>query len=390
MGNETRKGREKAVLVGVATRNVTPRQAREHLAELGRLADTAGANIVGEVMQRRQAFDPSTLIGEGKAKEVAALVEEHKADLVIFDEDLTGSQAKNLEALIKVKILDRSGLILDIFAKHARTAESRIQVEMAQLEYMLPRLTRAWTHLSRQAGGSIGLRGPGETQLETDRRAVRKRVADLRKKLDKLESLRTAQRERRRPTFHAALVGYTNAGKSTLMNALTHAGVEAADRLFATLDPTTRQLWLGGGVTKDRKAVISDTVGFIRKLPHGLVSSFKSTLSAAAQATFILHVVDASSSDFEEQMEITARILEELGITETPRLVVFNKCDLLEPERIEALRVQNPEAVFVSAEKKMGMDDLRERLRAACDMAAWEEGLAHAGPEQGIDGFSAG
>lgn len=374
--------REKAVLVGVATRNVTPRQAREHLAELARLADTAGARIVGEVMQRRPSFDPSTLIGEGKAREVAALVEEHQADLVIFDEDLSGSQAKNLEALIKTRILDRSGLILDIFAKHARTAESRIQVEVAQLEYMLPRLTRAWTHLSRQAGGSIGLRGPGETQLETDRRAVRKRVSDLRKKLDKLESVRTAQRERRRPTFHAALVGYTNAGKSTLMNALTQAGVEAADRLFATLDPTTRQLWLGGGATKDRKAVISDTVGFIRKLPHGLVSSFKSTLSAAAQATFILHVVDASSSDFEEQMEITARILEELGIIETPRLIVFNKCDLLDPERIEALKVQHPEAVFVSAAKKQGLEALRERLRAACDLAAREEGADMPGAER--------
>jgi GTP-binding protein HflX len=372
------KGPEKAVLVGVATRNVTPRQAREHLAELARLADTAGARIVGEVMQRRPAFDPSTLIGEGKAKEVAALVEEHEADLVIFDEDLSGSQAKNLEALIKTKILDRSGLILDIFAKHARTAESRIQVEVAQLEYMIPRLTRAWTHLSRQAGGSIGLRGPGETQLETDRRAVRKRIADLRKKLEKLESVRTAQRERRRPTFHAALVGYTNAGKSTLMNALTQAGVEAADRLFATLDPTTRQLWLGGA----RKAVMSDTVGFIRKLPHGLVSSFKSTLSAAAQATFILHVVDASSSDFEEQMEITARILEELGITETPRLIVFNKCDLLEPERIETLKIQHPEAVFVSAEKKQGLEELRDRLRAACDLAAQEDGADMPGAER--------
>ncbi len=381
------KGPEKAVLVGVATRDVTPRQAREHLAELARLADTAGAVVVGEVLQRRPSFDPSTLIGEGKAKEVAALVEQNKADLVIFDEDLSGSQAKNLEALIKTRILDRSGLILDIFAKHARTAESRIQVEVAQLEYMLPRLTRAWTHLSRQAGGGgagIGLRGPGETQLETDRRAVRKRITDLRKKLSKLESVRTAQRERRRPTFHAALVGYTNAGKSTLMNALTQAGVEAVDRLFATLDPTTRQLWLGGG----RKAVISDTVGFIRKLPHGLVSSFKSTLSAAAQATFILHVVDASSSDFEEQIEITARILEELGITETPRLAVFNKCDLLEPERIEALRLQHPDAVFVSAEKKAGLEELRERLRAACDLAAREAGIEGASRDDlGTDAF---
>jgi GTPase len=366
MGNETQKGPERAILVGVATRDVTPKQAREHLDELGRLADTAGADIVARVLQRRPALDPSTLIGQGKAQEVAELVKQHEADLVIFDEDLTGSQAKKLESLIKAKILDRSGIILDIFAKHARTAESKIQVEVAQLEYMMPRLTRAWTHLSRQAGGGgagIGLRGPGETQLETDRRAIRKRISDLKKKLVKLEDVRTAQRDRRRPTFHAALVGYTNAGKSTLMNALTRAGVDARDRLFATLAPTSRQLWLGAG----RKAILSDTVGFIRKLPHGLVSSFKSTLAAASQATFLIHVVDASSSDFEEQMQITARILTELGLTETPRLTVFNKIDLLDPERLAVLREQHPDAVFVSAEGKTGMEALRKQLQDACD-----------------------
>jgi GTPase len=376
MGNETQKGPEKAILVGVATRDVTLKQAREHLAELERLADTAGAVVVEQVLQRRPSFDSSTLIGEGKAKEVAALVEQHEADIVLFDEDLSGSQIKKLEEILKVKIMDRSGIILDIFAKHARTAEAKIQVEVAQLEYMLPRLTRAWTHLSRQAGGvGIGMRGPGETQLETDRRAIRKRIADLKKKLEKVEGIRTAQRDRRRPTFHAALVGYTNAGKSTLMNALTQAGVEAVDKLFATLDPTTRQLWLGS----THKAVLSDTVGFIRKLPVGLVTSFKSTLSVAAQATHILNVVDASSEDFEEQMEITARILTELGITETPRLTVFNKIDLLDPERLEALKAQHPDAVFVSAEGKVGMDVLRERLREACDHAAWEEAQAETG-----------
>jgi GTP-binding protein HflX len=376
MGISTKKGPEKAILVGVATRDVTLKQAREHLAELERLADTAGAVVVEQVLQRRPGFDTSTLIGEGKAKEVAALVEQHGADLVLFDEDLSGSQIKKLEEILKVKIMDRSGIILDIFAKHARTAEAKIQVEVAQLEYMLPRLTRAWTHLSRQAGGvGIGMRGPGETQLETDRRAIRKRIADLKKKLEKVEGIRTAQRDRRRPTFHAALVGYTNAGKSTLMNALTQAGVEAVDKLFATLDATTRQLWLG----PNHKAVLSDTVGFIRKLPVGLVTSFKSTLSVAAQATHILNVVDASSDDFEEQMEITARILTELGITETPRLTVFNKIDLLDPERLEALRIQHPDAVFVSADGKVGMEVLRDKLREACDAAAREEALAETG-----------
>ena len=362
-----RKEREKAILVGVATRDVTPKQAKEHLAELGRLADTAGANIVDQVLQRRPTFDPSTLVGTGKAHEIEALVKEHKADLVIFDEDLSGSQAKNLEEIIHAKILDRSALILDIFARHARTAEAKIQVEVAQLEYSLPRLTGAWTHLSRQVGG-IGTRGPGETQLEVDRRSIRKRISDLKKKLRKVESIRASQREQRGGTFHVALVGYTNAGKSTLMNSLTQAGVEAADRLFATLDPTTRKLWLGS----HRESVLSDTVGFIRKLPTGLISSFKSTLSVVAQASFILNVVDISSEDFEEQMEITARILNELGVTEAPRLLVFNKIDLIEPERLGFLREQYPDASFVSAENKIGLEELRDRLGIACDQSRFD------------------
>lgn len=364
-----RKEREKALLVGVARNDVPLKRARKHLAELERLADTAGAVVVDQVLQRRPAFDPSTLVGEGKAREIANLVEQHKADLVIFDEDLSGSQLKNLEGIIKAKILDRSGLILDIFARHARTAEAKIQVEVAQLQYLLPRLTRAWTHLSRQVGG-IGTRGPGETQLEVDRRSIRKRVSDLRKRLEKLESIRASQRERRGGAFHVALVGYTNAGKSTLMNSMTQAGVEAVDRLFATLDPTTRKLWLGGS----RQTVLSDTVGFIRKLPVGLISSFKSTLSVVSQASFILNVVDASSDDFEEQMEITARILDELGATGAPRLTVFNKIDLLEAERLDSLREHHPEAVFTSAGEKIGLEDLRERLAMACDFASLEAG----------------
>jgi GTP-binding protein HflX len=370
---KTKKAREKALLVGVATRDVTLRQANEHLAELERLADTAGAEVVEKVLQRRPSFDSSTLIGEGKAKEIAKIVEEGGIDIVLFDEDLSGSQIKKLETLIKSKIMDRSGIILDIFAKHARTAEAKIQVEVAQLEYMLPRLTRAWTHLSRQAGGvGIGMRGPGETQLETDRRAIRKRISDLKKKLEKVEVSRVSQRERRKGSFHVALVGYTNAGKSTLMNALTDAGVEAVDKLFATLDATTRKLWIG----TNREAVLSDTVGFIRKLPVGLVTSFKSTLGVAAQASFILNVVDASSPDFEEQMEITARILTELGIVDTPRLTVFNKVDRLDPEHADSLREHYADAVFVSAEQKTGLEALRERLRAACDHAAYQESVA--------------
>ncbi len=363
---ETRRGREKAVLVGVALRETPLRRAREHLSELARLADTAGAVVVEEILQRRTALDAATLVGEGKAREVQAAVEKHQADLVIFDEDLSGSQAKRLEGIIHAKVLDRSGLILDIFARHAQTAEAKIQVEVAQLQYLLPRLTRAWTHLSRQVGG-IGTRGPGETQLEVDRRAIRRRVSDLRRKLEKVESIRAAQRQRRGHAFHAALVGYTNAGKSTLMNALTQAGVTAVDRLFATLDPTTRQLWLG----PRRRAVLSDTVGFIRKLPVGLVSAFKSTLGVAAEATLILNVVDASSEDFPEQMEITARILAELGVVDTPRITAFNKTDLLEPERLRFLNDHYPEAVFLSAEQKTGIEALRDRLCGAYDRAAY-------------------
>jgi GTPase len=364
--------REKAILVGVATRDTSAHVLKEHIEELGRLAHTAGADILDKVMQRRSQLDPSTLIGEGKVREIAELVQQLEADLVIFDDDLSGSQIKNLEKHIPVKILDRSGIILDIFAKHAKTAEAKIQVEVAQLEYLLPRLTRAWTHLSRQAGGvGIGMRGPGETQLEVDRRMIRKRIADLNRKLEKVQVIREAQHQHRIPTFHAAVVGYTNAGKSTLMNALTHAGVEAADKLFATLDPTTRKLWIGPG----RSAVLSDTVGFIRKLPHGLFTSFKSTLSVALQASVIIHLVDASSDEFEEQMEITANVLTELGIVETPRLTVFNKIDLLDPERVDTLRGRYPSAIWVSSLERQGLDSLRTRLTEHYDRVRFEQGL---------------
>jgi GTP-binding protein HflX len=373
--------KEKAILVGVATRAVTIKAAKEHMAELGRLADTAGALVVETTMQRRETLDPSTLVGQGKVAEIADMVSRHKADLVIFDEDLSGSQVKKLETQISCKILDRSGIILDIFAKHARTAESKVQVEVAQLEYMLPRLTNAWTHLSRQAGGvGIGMKGPGETQLETDKRLVRKRISELTRKLEKMEEIRVAQHNRRIPTFHAALVGYTNAGKSTLMNALTRAGVEAADKLFATLDPTTRKVYLGPKKT----AVVSDTVGFIRKLPVGLVSSFKSTLSVVAQANLILHVVDAGADEFEEQMEITARILEELCPADVPRVTVFDKIDLLEAERLEFLRAHHPQAVFVSAERKLGLDALKERIREFYDQGQFAQTSEDTAPVQNI------
>ncbi len=381
----TARRREKAVLVGVAPRNVPAKTIKEHLAELGRLAETAGAEVVESVMQRRDKLDAATLVGEGKVKEIAGTVARLGADLVIFDEDLSGSQAKKLEGSIPAKILDRSGIILDIFAKHARTAEAKVQVEVAQLQYMLPRLTRAWTHLSRQVGG-IGTRGPGETQLEVDRRLVRKRMADLSRKLEKMEGIREAQHQRRIPTFHVAVVGYTNAGKSTLMNALTRAGVESADKLFATLDPTTRKIHLGPGKT----AVLSDTVGFIRKLPVGLVSSFKSTLSVVRQASLILHLVDAGAEDREEQMEITARILTDLGTEEITRVTVFNKIDLLEPERLEFLRAHHPHALFVSAEKKTGLAELKKRLLEIYETHPWIFAAQPGFSAEGAEAWGAG
>ncbi|MEO7424085.1 MAG: GTPase HflX [Fibrobacteria bacterium] len=377
----TAVSKEKAILVGVATRAVSVKMAREHMAELGRLADTAGAVVVETTMQRRETLDPATLVGEGKVNEIAEMVARHGADLVIFDEDLSGSQVKKLETRISCKILDRSGIILDIFAKHARTAEAKVQVEVAQLEYLLPRLTNAWSHLSRQAGGvGIGMKGPGETQLETDKRLVRKRISELTRKLEKMEEIREAQHNRRVPTFHTALVGYTNAGKSTLMNALTRAGVEAADKLFATLDPTTRKVYLGPKKT----AVISDTVGFIRKLPVGLVSSFKSTLSVVAQATLIVHLVDSSADDFEDQMEITARILAELCPADVPRMTVFNKIDLLAADRLEFLRAHHPQAVFISAEGKLGLDPLKERIREFYDQGQFANSADDASPIRNI------
>ncbi|MFC1583951.1 GTPase HflX [Fibrobacterota bacterium] len=350
-------GRERAIVVGVAVRSVPVRTARTHLRELARLADTAGAKVVEHILQRRNAYDGATLVGSGKLREIAERVEAHDADLVLFDDDLTGSQIKKIESAIPVKVMDRSGIILDIFARNARTAESKIQVEVAQLEYFLPRLTRAWTHLCRQVGG-IGTRGPGETQLEVDRRLVRKRIADLKKKLQKNEAIRKRQHDRRYPTFHVSLVGYTNAGKSSLMNLLTHSRIKVEDKLFATLDATTRKLPLG----TNSNAVLSDTVGFIRKLPHHLVDSFKSTLSVVCESSLILQMVDVNEKEFPEQMEVTAGVLKDLQTENIHRIIIFNKIDLLAPEVISILKETYPDAMFISATSKLGIEKLKARI----------------------------
>lgn len=359
------------MLVGISTPKIKPQQAQEHLLELQRLAETAGARVAEIFLQRIHAFNPATVIGEGKIEEVRVALENHEADLVIFDEDLSGSQVRNLEKRLPgVKVLDRTGIILDIFAKRARTAESRLMVEVAQMQYMLPRLTRAWVHLSRQMGlgGSpgIGMRGPGETQLETDRRLVRKRIQELKKKLKKIERDRALQEDNRRDIFHVGIVGYTNAGKSTLTNRLTKAGVYVEDKLFATLDSTTRKFHLADG----QNIIISDTVGFIRKLPHHLVETFKSTLGVATNADCILEIVDSSASDYKEHIQVTNKILDELVDPSIPRFRVFNKIDAADDERKEELSANYPEAIQVSALENFGVEELRAKLMK--ELALWK------------------
>ncbi|MEK6650721.1 MAG: GTPase HflX, partial [Bacteroidota bacterium] len=279
-------GRERCILVGVSTRTASREDLAESLDELELLADTAGADVVARLTQDRDRFEPATFIGKGKVEELHTLVVDQRVPMVIFDDDLSPAQVRNLEAALECKVVDRSGLILDIFASRAKSSEARTQVELAQLQYMLPRLTRAWTHLSKQFGG-IGTKGPGETQIETDRRMVRTRIGHLQEKLERIGQQRLTQRKGRSKHVRAALVGYTNVGKSTLLNILSGSDVFVENRLFATLDPTTRFVDLGGG----NSLLMTDTVGFIRKLPHHLVASFKSTLEEVTEADLLLHVV---------------------------------------------------------------------------------------------------
>ncbi|HKJ01599.1 MAG TPA: GTPase HflX [Longimicrobiales bacterium] len=355
---------DKAILVGAPERGQDPRVADEHLEELARLTDTAGGIVVGTLRQRLAHPHPRFYIGEGKADELRELVTARAATLVIFDEELTPAQGKNLEDLLDVRVMDRSELILDIFATRARSREARLQVELAQLEYLLPRLRRMWSHLSRIRGG-IGLRGPGETQLETDRRLVGLRISDLKQKLREVAKSREQQRKARQGAFRAALVGYTNAGKSSLLRALSGADLFVEDRLFATLDSATRSVDLGSGHT----ALITDTVGFIRKLPHHLVASFRSTLEEAREADVLLHVIDASHADWEEQRQVVREVLEDLGLDKAERIMVFNKVDRLTHAEEESLRarvraLESRPAVFVSAHQAASLEAVRETLKA--------------------------
>jgi GTP-binding protein HflX len=359
--------KERAFLVSVALPK-RPWISEDPLEELRGLATTAGAHVVGGLTQRRQNVIPGTYIGKGKLAELQQEVEANDADVIIFDNDLSPGQVRNLEKVTETKVLDRSELILDIFATRARTAEARLQVELAQLEYSLPRLKRMWTHLSRYKGG-IGLRGPGETQLEEDRRLVSHRIQDLRARLAEVHARREREVRTRREEHTVSLVGYTNAGKSTLMNVLTGAGVYVEDKLFSTLDTRTRQWRLtatqSGTNSNWGKVLLSDTVGFIRELPHHLVASFKATLEETRQARLLLHVVDASNPAAEEQIKAVNYVLKELGCDNKPTLLVLNKVDrLADPSYLQVLMKHHPKAVAVSAVTRQGLRDLEEAVMA--------------------------
>ncbi len=355
---------EKAFLVAVDTGDDAGWSAEDSLAELANLAATAGADVVGAEWQNRRHVDPNWYVGKGKAEELAAARRETGFDMLIADDELSPAQQRALEELLKVKVIDRSRLILDIFALHAQTHEGRLQVELAQLEYQLPRLTRLWTHLSR-TGGGIGTRGPGESQLETDRRIIRTRISKMKERVDQVRQQRaTAARGRDRRLWPTVgIVGYTNAGKSTLLNTLVGSeAAKAEDKLFATLDPTSRQVKLGDG----QVAIVTDTVGFIHKLPHQLVEAFRATLDEVNRADVLVEVVDAADPHFEEHRATVQTVLDELGAGDKPRVVAFNKADLLDraARNGDAAAPAIAGSVFISALTGYGMETLRAEIAA--------------------------
>jgi len=352
--------REQAILVGVI---LDPQEAAsdDPLDELRGLVKTAGLKVVGSLIQKRKQIDIATYLGSGKVAELKELAQAHEADVVVFDNDLDPAQTRNLEREVGVKVVDRTEVILDIFATHARTHEAHLQVELAQLEYAMPRLKRMWTHLSRYKGG-IGLRGPGEKQLEEDRRLVGHRISELKNKLAKIQARKEREVASRTAVPTVSLVGYTNAGKSTLMNALTGAGVLVEDKLFATLDTRTRRWKLQGG----GDVLLSDTVGFIRDLPHSLVASFKATLEEARQADLLLHVLDAASPYAEVQIRAVKQVLAELELHDHPTLLVLNKADRVPDQSyLDVLKAHHSESVVISAAKGQGIDQLEVAVRNA-------------------------
>ena len=367
---------ERAVLVGLITQTQNETKANEYLAELAFLAETAGATTVKTFLQRMDYPNSRTFVGKGKLDEIRQYVEENDIELVIFDDDLTSKQVQNIENELKVKILDRTNLILDIFAKRAQTATARTQVELAQYQYLLPRLTRMWTHLERQRGG-IGMRGPGETQIETDRRIILDKISRLKAELKDIDRQKSIQRKNRGKLTRIALVGYTNVGKSTLMNLLSKSDVFAENKLFATLDTTVRKV-----IVDNLPFLLSDTVGFIRKLPHHLVESFKSTLDEVREADLLVHVVDISHPNFEEQLAVVEQTLREIDPKEKPTILVFNKIDAftyvpkeeddLTPMRRENISLDDlkktwmarlhDKCIFISARQKENIEELKAML----------------------------
>lgn len=370
---------EKTILVGLITPQQDEQKCREYLDELAFLAETAGAVPVKRFVQRLDSPNPRTIVGTGKLQEIRDYIEDNDISLVIFDDDLTAKQLKNLDDVLKVKILDRTSLILNIFADRAQTAHAKIQVELAQYQYFLPRLTRLWTHLERQrGGGGVNLRGPGETQIESDRRIVLDKIAQLKRELQRIDKQKTVQRSNRGKMVRVALVGYTNVGKSTLMNALSKSEVFAENKLFATLDTTVRKV-----IIDNLPFLLSDTVGFIRKLPHDLVESFKSTLDEVREADLLLHVVDISHPTFEEQIEVVNRTLEEIKANDKPIILVFNKIDAftyvkkdeddLSPIKRENLSLEDlkqtwmskmnqDNCIFISATERANMEAFKEMV----------------------------
>ena len=360
----------RAFLVGVKLKGELQSDAESSLEELRRLAETAGMEVLAEIIQPRETPDPAYFIGRGKLEELEAIVSELKVEAVIFDNDLTPAQTRNLEKALDIVVVDRTSLILQIFAQRAQTKAAKLQVDLAQLQYALPRLTRLWTHLSRlgtgggTAGGSAGraggvVRGPGETQLQIDRRLIRTQISRVKKALQKVEKHRRVQRKQRQEMINVSLVGYTNAGKSTLFNALTSEKRLAEDKLFATLDPTTRTLDL----PDNQHVLLSDTVGFLKKLPHHLVAAFKATLEEVAEADLLLHIVDVAHPEAESQIDAVDEVLKELGALERPTLMLFNKIDLLEEEgHIQLFQSKYPDSLAISAQNGAGLEALKELL----------------------------
>jgi GTP-binding protein HflX len=373
--NTSEELKETAVLVGITTKNQDSRTTIEYLDELAFLAETAGVQTLKRFTQKLERPHPKTFIGKGKMEEVLDYIKEYNIDMVIFDDELSPSQLRNIERILNVKILDRSNLILDIFATRAQTAHARTQVELAQYQYLLPRLTRMWTHLDRQKGGGAGMRGPGETQIETDKRIILQKISLLKEKLKKIDKQKSTQRKQRMQLVRVALVGYTNVGKSTIMNLLSKSDVFAENKLFATLDTTIRKV-----VIKNLPFLLTDTVGFIRKLPHHLVESFKSTLDEVIDADVLVHVVDISHSNFEDHINVVNETLKDLNALDKPTIVVFNKVDaftyvkkdeddltpiqrenysLEDLKKMWMSKIDYP-TVYISAVKKINTDELKE------------------------------